>query len=121
MKDDLARPNRDDGAGRSGDRAARAAGPRHRIRPPGSMASRSRAAIWNWTDRCWASPDHGFGGVFDVNVFAILAALTHMDVEQNMNTTFLTHQSAWTLRLGKYIEPLGARPAVPTARLHHRR
>ena len=26
-----------------------------------------------------------------------------MDVQQN--TTFLTHQSAWTLRLGKYIEP----------------
>jgi len=34
VEDDLARPGRDDGAERRGDRAARAEGPGHRIRPP---------------------------------------------------------------------------------------
>jgi hypothetical protein len=92
MKDDLAGRTATTAPDAVGDRAARA-GPRHRIRPPGSMASRSRRRSGTGRTGAGASPDHRFSGVFDVNVFAILAALTHMDVEQNMNTTFLTHQS----------------------------
>lgn len=53
--------------------------------------------------------NHGFGGVFDLNVLAIVAALTEMGVEQEV--VMLTHQSAWALKVGKLIEPLGARPA----------
>ncbi len=53
--------------------------------------------------------NHGFGGLFDLNILAIFAALTELGVEQDV--VMLTHQSAWTLKVGKYIEPLGARPA----------
>ncbi|MEH3156247.1 MAG: 1-acyl-sn-glycerol-3-phosphate acyltransferase [Gordonia paraffinivorans] len=53
--------------------------------------------------------NHGFGGIFDLNVFALIAALTDMGLERPV--TFLVHEIAWTLRVGALIEPLGARPA----------
>lgn len=53
--------------------------------------------------------NHGFGGIFDLNVFATGAALEQMQLERPL--TILTHQLAWTLGVGRLIEPLGARPA----------
>ncbi|MEV3901112.1 1-acyl-sn-glycerol-3-phosphate acyltransferase [Mycobacterium sp. NPDC050551] len=53
--------------------------------------------------------NHGFGGIFDLNVFAVAATLEQLALEREV--TILTHQLAWTLRVGSLIEPLGARPA----------
>lgn len=53
--------------------------------------------------------NHGFGGVFDLNVFAILAAFEDMHLDRPI--TILTHQLAWTLQVGPLIEPYGACPA----------
>lgn len=53
--------------------------------------------------------NHGFGGVVDLNVFAVRAALDEMQLDRPL--TILTHQLAWTLGVGRLFEPLGARPA----------
>jgi 1-acyl-sn-glycerol-3-phosphate acyltransferase len=53
--------------------------------------------------------NHGFGGVFDLNVAAVMAALEDMQLDRPV--TCLTHQMAWTLGVGRLLEPLGARPA----------
>lgn len=53
--------------------------------------------------------NHGFGGIFDLNVFATGAALDQLHLDRPV--TILTHQLAWTLGVGPLIEPLGARPA----------
>ncbi len=53
--------------------------------------------------------NHGFGGIFDLNVFAILATFDALKLDRPV--TILTHQVAWTLGVGKLLEPLGARPA----------
>lgn len=53
--------------------------------------------------------NHGFGGIFDLNVLAAFAALE--DLQLDRPVTFLTHQLAWTLGVGPLIEHLGARPA----------
>jgi len=53
--------------------------------------------------------NHGFGGIFDLNVFATYAAFDQLDLDRPV--TALTHQLAWTLGVGPLIEPLGARPA----------
>ena len=53
--------------------------------------------------------NHGFGGIFDLNVLASQAALEDLDLDRPV--TFLTHQLAWTLGIGPVIEHLGAKPA----------
>lgn len=53
--------------------------------------------------------NHGFGGIFDLNVFAVLETFDVLKVERPV--TMLTHQVAWTLGVGKLLEPLGALPA----------
>ena len=53
--------------------------------------------------------NHGFGGIFDLNVLAANAALE--DLKLDRPVVFLTHQLAWTLGVGPVIEHLGARPA----------
>lgn len=53
--------------------------------------------------------NHGFGGIFDLNVLAANAALEDLTLDRPV--TFLTHQLAWTLGVGPIIEHLGARPA----------
>ena len=53
--------------------------------------------------------NHGFGGIFDLNVMASNAALE--DLELDRPVIFLTHQLAWTLGVGRVIEHIGARPA----------
>lgn len=59
--------------------------------------------------------NHGFGGIFDLNVFAVMAAIR--DLHLGGPVTFLVHEIAWTLDVGPLLEPLGAVPATPeTAR-----
>ncbi len=53
--------------------------------------------------------NHGFGGIFDLNVLAAFAALEDLGLDRPV--TFLTHELAWTLGVGPLIEHLGARPA----------
>jgi 1-acyl-sn-glycerol-3-phosphate acyltransferase len=53
--------------------------------------------------------NHGFGGIFDLNVMASNAALEDLDLDRPV--TFLVHQLAWTLGVGRVIEHMGARPA----------
>ncbi|WP_082569986.1 1-acyl-sn-glycerol-3-phosphate acyltransferase [Mycobacterium sp. Root135] len=53
--------------------------------------------------------NHGFGGIFDLNVFAVGATFEELKLDRDV--TILTHQVAWTLGVGRLIEPLGARPA----------
>ncbi len=53
--------------------------------------------------------NHGFGGIVDVNIFATLAALDEAGLTRPL--TALTHQLAWTLKVGPLLEPLGAVPA----------
>ncbi|GAA1680166.1 hypothetical protein MMUR_07500 [Mycolicibacterium murale] len=55
--------------------------------------------------------NHGFGGIFDLNVFAVGATFEQLHLDREV--TILTHQLAWTLGVGRLIEPLGARPASP--------
>lgn len=53
--------------------------------------------------------NHGFGGILDLNVFAIFAALDDMALDRPV--TALTHHLAWRAGLGKIVEAAGARPA----------
>lgn len=53
--------------------------------------------------------NHGFGGIFDLNVFATAAAMDELQLDRPV--TILTHQLAWTLGVGRFLEPLGAQPA----------
>jgi 1-acyl-sn-glycerol-3-phosphate acyltransferase len=53
--------------------------------------------------------NHGFGGIFDLNVFATFAVFD--DLELTRPVTAMTHQLAWTLQVGRLLEPLGAQPA----------
>ena len=57
----------------------------------------------------WAAPggpvlfvaNHGFGGIFDLNVFAVGAAFERLELERDV--IILTHQVAWTLGVGSLI------------------
>jgi 1-acyl-sn-glycerol-3-phosphate acyltransferase len=53
--------------------------------------------------------NHGFGGIFDLNAFAIMAAFDAMNLDRPVTT--LTHQIVWNLGVGRLLEPLGLRPA----------
>jgi 1-acyl-sn-glycerol-3-phosphate acyltransferase len=53
--------------------------------------------------------NHGFGGIVDLNVMAVCAALEELDLDQS--PVFLTHQLAWTVGVGPIVEHMGARPA----------
>jgi 1-acyl-sn-glycerol-3-phosphate acyltransferase len=53
--------------------------------------------------------NHGFGGLVDLNVFAIFAALDQLSLDRPV--TSLTHRLAWQVGLGRIIEAAGARPA----------
>jgi 1-acyl-sn-glycerol-3-phosphate acyltransferase len=53
--------------------------------------------------------NHGFGGIFDLNVCAVLATFDVLELD--LPVTMLTHQIAWTLGVGRLLEPYGARPA----------
>ncbi|WP_439032118.1 1-acyl-sn-glycerol-3-phosphate acyltransferase [Gordonia terrae] len=53
--------------------------------------------------------NHGFGGVFDLNVLAFASA--YEKVGDGRRVTILTHQIAWTLGLGRIVEMFDATPA----------
>ena len=59
--------------------------------------------------------NHGFGSIFDLNVFAIFAAFEALELDRRV--TILTHQIAWTLKVGPLIEQFGATPASMDAAL----
>ena len=54
---------------------------------------------------CLIVGNHGFGGIFDLNVLAMLRALDELG--QARRTTFLVHDIAWTLGVGPLLERLG--------------
>lgn len=51
--------------------------------------------------------NHGFGGVFDLNIIAF--SLAHKESGDTRPVIALTHQVAWQIGVGKYLEPFGAR------------
>jgi 1-acyl-sn-glycerol-3-phosphate acyltransferase len=53
--------------------------------------------------------NHGFGGVFDLNVLAFASA--YEQTGDRRRVTVLTHQIAWTLGLGRLVEWFDATPA----------
>lgn len=55
--------------------------------------------------------NHGFGGIFDLNVFALAATMEELEPDRPL--TVLTHQSAWTLKIGPLLETIGCQPASP--------
>ncbi len=73
----------------------------HRLEVDGDLTTPDRPVLF--------VANHGFGGIFDLNVFAVLAAFDELGLDRPV--TALTHQLAWTLRVGPLIEALGARPA----------
>src|SRR5581483_11448117 len=53
--------------------------------------------------------NHGFGGIVDLNVLALFAALDTAGVSRPV--TPLVHQLAWTAGVGPLVEAAGGRPA----------
>ena len=53
--------------------------------------------------------NHGFGGIFDLAVVAAGASIQQMDLGREV--TVLTHQLAWTVGVGRFVEAIGCRPA----------
>jgi 1-acyl-sn-glycerol-3-phosphate acyltransferase len=53
--------------------------------------------------------NHGFGGILDLNVLAIFAALDDLALDRPV--TSLTHHLAWRAGIGRLVEAAGARPA----------
>jgi len=56
--------------------------------------------------------NHGFGGLVDLNALAVGSTL-HRLVDRPI--TFLVHQVAWTLGMGRLVEAIGGRPGSGTA------
>jgi len=54
--------------------------------------------------------NHGFGGIIDINVIATLATLDELRLTRPV--TILTHEMAWTFKVGKLVEAVGAGPAA---------
>ncbi len=61
--------------------------------------------------------NHGFGGIFDPNAFALAALADRLRPDDRAQVTVLTHQLAWTLGVGRLLEPAGFRPASREAAL----
>jgi 1-acyl-sn-glycerol-3-phosphate acyltransferase len=53
--------------------------------------------------------NHGFGGILDLNVFAIFGALDDAGVDRPI--TPLVHRLAWLAGIGPIVEAVGGRPA----------
>jgi len=87
-----------------------------------------RAVGW-WTRLEYQGPDrfieppalivanHGFGGIFDLNAFTMAALAERLRPRDDAQFTVLTHQIAWTLGVGRYLESAGARVASREAAL----
>ena len=86
-------------------------------------------AVARWTRLDYEGPDrlldppallvanHGFGGIFDLNAFTIAALAARLHLSENAPITILTHQLAWTLGVGPFLEPAGFQPASREAAL----
>jgi 1-acyl-sn-glycerol-3-phosphate acyltransferase len=57
--------------------------------------------------------NHGFGSLFDLNVFAAMAVIDEIASERDL--TILVHQIAWTVGLGPLMDQLGCVPASARA------
>ncbi|MVU80680.1 glycerol acyltransferase [Nocardia sp. ET3-3] len=57
--------------------------------------------------------NHGFGGAADLNIFALVSALDELHIDREV--TYLSHEIAWTLGLGPFVEALGCRQASQAA------
>ena len=57
--------------------------------------------------------NHGFGSVFDLNVYATLAALDRLELDRPV--TALVHQLGWRIGLGPAFEFFGGLPASPAS------
>lgn len=57
--------------------------------------------------------NHGFGGIVDLNVMALVRTLAR--IGDGRSVTFLVHQIAWTLGVGRFLEPLGCAPGSAAA------
>ena len=80
-------------------------------------------ALARWTRLGFEGPDeptpapallvanHGFGGIFDTNVFIIAAIADRLGVHAETPITILTHELPWTVGVGHLFEPAGFRPA----------
>lgn len=55
--------------------------------------------------------NHGYGGIFDLNGFALAALQRRFGIDDHTPATILTHQIAWTIGAGPLLEPAGFRPA----------
>lgn len=91
------------------------------FRTVGDAASRWTRLDYEGPDRLPDPPalivaNHGFGGVFDLNAFAI-ASIAGRLTDPDQPVTVLTHQLAWTLGVGPILEPAGFRPASREAAL----
>ncbi len=101
------------------------------ISPHGRLIQRlftgvGRAIGW-WTRLEYEGPErlieppalivanHGFGGIFDLNAFTLAALAERLRPRDDVEFTFLTHQLAWTLGVGPYLEAAGAAVASPAS------
>ncbi len=55
--------------------------------------------------------NHGYGGIFDLNGFALAALQQKFGIDEHTPATILTHQIAWTIGVGPLLEPAGFRKA----------
>lgn len=60
---------------------------------------------------CLIIGNHGFGGVFDLNVISMSRTLEGLTTRP---LVYLVHQIAWTLRAGWFVEQFGCKPASAT-------
>ncbi len=51
--------------------------------------------------------NHGFGGIFDLNVFALAETFRQMGYDADNPAIMLTHEMAWKTGIGKYLEQGG--------------
>lgn len=57
---------------------------------------------------CLVVGNHGFGGIFDLNVLSMARALDRLTDRPQL---YLVHQLAWTLGAGPFVEAFGCKPA----------
>ncbi len=80
-------------------------------------------ALARWTRLDYEGPDepvpppallvanHGFGGIFDPNVFAVATIADRLGLHGGVPIKILTHDLLWTVGVGQLLEPAGFRPA----------
>ena len=76
-----------------------------------------RLAVWHRTgrdsERCLITSTHGFGGVADLTVLCVVAALDRAGIDRTV--TALVHRIGWTRGAGPLLVAIGCRPGRPEA------